>query len=150
VAGGRGRTRVRMGATRARFSAALSRLGVLIGALALFGQVLALPYHHPQGRTDPAEVVAFLKATFGDAAALCVSGDDSSGSGTPSREHDHGGGDCPLCQFGAQTVLFSVPPPTLPLRIDVAIARLSGRVEFVEAIVKPRGLAQPRAPPLEV
>ena len=41
----------------------LGRKRLLVGALALFGQLLALPYHHPEGRADPTEVVALLKAT---------------------------------------------------------------------------------------
>ena len=121
---------------------------MLIAALALFGQLLALPYHHPVGRADQSEVAALLKATFGDAAVLCVTVDDAH-SGAPAPRHDHGDGDCPLCQFGAQTVLFEAPAPTLPERIDVAAAPLVAPIEFSLQTSKPRGIAQPRAPPSE-
>ncbi|HEY1942868.1 MAG TPA: hypothetical protein VGH40_12160 [Roseiarcus sp.] len=138
---------MRKSATRSLTSRAFSRLAVLIGALALFGQLLALPYHHPHGRSDHAEVAAFLKATFGDAAVLCV--DDDAHPAAPEPRHHHGDGDCPLCQFGAQTVLFASPAPTLPEPIDVAAAPLPVRVEFWLHASKPNGIAQPRAPPSE-
>jgi len=143
----RGATVVRRGVARAPF--ALSRLAVVIAALALFGQLLALPYHHPEGPADPAEISAFLKATFGDAAALCVSIDDSATPGAPKQQHNHGDGDCPLCQFGAQTVLFAAPAPTLPERVDVAATPLIPPLTFALQTSKPHGLAQPRAPPTE-
>ncbi len=143
-----GKRAVRKSATRSASSRAFSRLAVLIAALALFGQLLALPYHHPQGRSDHAEVAAFLKATFGDAAVLCV--DDDAHPAAPEHRHDHSDGDCPLCQFGAQTVLFAAPAPMLPERIDVAAAPLPVQVEFSLQASKPNGIAQPRAPPAEV
>lgn len=145
----RGGKAIRKGVARARSSFALSRLAVLIAALALFGQLLALPYHHPVGPADPAEISAFLKATFGDAAALCVSIDDSATPGAPKPQHNHGDGDCPLCQFGAQTVLFAAPAPTLPERIDIDATPLIPSLTFALQASKPHGLAQPRAPPLE-
>ena len=143
----RGGTGVRRGGARAPF--ALSRLAVLIAAFALFGQLLALPYHHPEGPADPAEISAFLKATFGDAAALCVSIDASATPNAPKPHHSHGDGDCPLCQFGAQTALFAAPAPTLPERIDVAATPLTPPLTCARQTSKPRGLAQPRAPPIE-
>ncbi|MBV8662927.1 MAG: hypothetical protein JO107_07475, partial [Hyphomicrobiales bacterium] len=94
--------------------------------------------------------VAFLKATFGDAAVLCVTADDGAQPAAPAPRQHHGDGDCPLCQFGAQTVLFTAPEPTLPERIAVAAAPLAVPVEFSLRGAKPRGIAQPRAPPFEV
>ncbi len=150
----RGKKTVRGTAGRSLAFRTFSRLAVLVAALALFGQLLALPYHHPfrggAGQKEAAqrEAVAFLKATFGDAAALCVTVDDD-GPAAPEPRHHHGDGDCPLCQFGAQTVLFAAPAPTLPERIDVAAAPLAVPVEFSLQASKPRGIAQPRAPPFE-
>ncbi len=131
-------------------SLALSRLTVLVAALALFGQLMALPYHNPEGPAAPAEVAALLKATFGDAAVLCVTADDPATPAAPGHQHGHGDGDCPLCQFGAQTVLLSSPTPSLPERLDVAAEPLAPRADFLQETSKPTGLPQPRAPPLEV
>jgi hypothetical protein len=145
----RAKVSVRGGAAFARRPRALARFAVLVAALALFGQLLALPYHHPQGQTDRAEVVALLKATFGDAAVLCVTTGDDAAHGAPEHRHNHGDGGCPLCQFAAQTVLFEAPAPSLPQPVAVATVRLIPRGAVARWTSKPRGLAQPRAPPLE-
>ena len=145
----RGTKAGRGGAARARSPFALSRLSIWLAALALFGQLLALPYHHPQGRPDPAEAIASLKAIFGDAAVLCVTVDDSGTLGAPKPQHNHGDGDCPLCQFGTQTVLFDAPSPALPERIEVAATLLIPPGTIARQTAKPKGVPQPRAPPLE-
>jgi hypothetical protein len=149
----RGKKTMRGRAGRGLAFRTFSRLAVLIATFALFGQLLALPYHHPQGSADQREAaqreaVVFLKATFGDAAVLCVTVDDDQSS-TPEPRHHHGDGDCPLCQFGAQTVLFTAPAPALPERVEVAATPLAVLVEISLQVSKPRGIAQPRAPPFE-
>lgn len=129
---------------------ALSQAAVLLGALVLFAQLLALPYHHPDARLNPAEVVASLKANFGDAAVLCVTADDGSVSTSPEHRKGHCDDGCPLCQFGAQTVLLDAPPPALPLHYRVAVARLSALMDLSWERSRVIGLPQSRAPPAQV
>jgi hypothetical protein len=140
----RGKTSIRRGGARA-----LSRLATFVAALALFGQLLALPYHRPQTASDLSAVAASLKATFGDNAILCVQADEGSPS-APERRHSHGDEGCPLCQFAAQMVLFAAPIPAAPERLDVAVASLTARADFTPAGPAHIGLPPPRGPPLEV
>jgi len=81
----------------ARPARALPRFVTLLAALAVFAQLVALPYHHPQERHDLSVVAAELKATFGPTAVLCTQGDD--GSSPATRDRQPGGCDagCPLC-----------------------------------------------------
>jgi hypothetical protein len=116
----RGKTSIRGGGARA-----LSRLATLVAALALFGQLLALPYHRPQTESDLSAIAASLKATFGDNAILCVQADESSPS-TPERRHGHCDDGCPLCQFAAQMVLLAAPTLAAPERLDIVSAPLTG------------------------
>jgi hypothetical protein len=120
----------------------------LIGAFVLFAQLLALPYHHPQTRTDLAAVEASLKATFGDAATLCAQANDAA-PGAPARHQNPCDVGCPLCQFAAQTALFETAPPALPERIALVGAPLPPPADFASARPKSNLFAQPRAPPLE-
>jgi hypothetical protein len=124
----------------------IARWANLIAAVALFGQLLALPYHHPETRPDLAAVAASLKATFGDAAALCTQADDAA-PGAPERHQAPCSG-CPLCQFAAQTVLFDPPPPALPERLALTGAPLPPPADFAPARSQSHRFAQPRAPPL--
>jgi hypothetical protein len=120
----------------------------LLAALALFAQLLALPYHHPETRPDLAAVAASLKATFGDAATLCAQADD----GVPATPGHHKAPcnlGCPLCQFAAQTVLFDAPPPALPERLAPPGAPLPPPADYAPAHPYANRFAQPRAPPLE-
>ena len=132
------------GATRWRRTATWASL---IAAVALFAQLLALPYHHPETRPDIAAVAAALKATFGDAASLCTQADDSA-PGAPERHHAPCSDGCPLCQFAAQTVLFDAPPPALPERLAPASAPPPPSADFAPARPNANRFAQPRAPPL--
>ncbi len=120
----------------------------LVAALALFAQLLALPYHHPQGRPDLAAVEASLKATFGAAATLCSQADDAA-PGAPERHQGPCDAGCPLCQFAAQTTLFETAPPALPERLALLVAPLPPPADFAPARPNPNAFAQPRAPPLE-
>jgi hypothetical protein len=127
----------------------LSRLATLAAAIALFGQLLALPYHRPQAESDLSAVAASLKATFGENAILCVQADDAA-PGAPERRQGHCDDGCPLCQFAAQMVLFAAPIPTAPERLDIAAAPLMRRADFAPAALALTGLPPSRGPPSEV
>lgn len=129
---------------------ALPRYSVLFAAIALFAQLLALPYHHPEAPSDPTRIAADLKATFGDVAVLCVAADDDGSAAPKDGRHGHCDDGCPLCQFGAQTVLFVAPVPALPARRDAVASLMDGRADFAWQIARPAGFAQPRAPPFAV
>jgi hypothetical protein len=120
----------------------------LFAALALFAQLLALPYHHPHTRTDLAAVAASLKATFGDAATLCAQVDDAA-PGAPERHQGPCEAGCPLCQFAAQTTLFEAPPLAQPARLALPGAPLAAPADFAPARPQSNPFAQPRAPPPE-
>jgi hypothetical protein len=120
----------------------------LVAALALFAQLLALPYHHPQTRPDLAAVAASLKATFGPTAILCTQADDAA-PGAPERHQGPCDVDCPLCHFAAQTALFESAPPVLPERLALPGAPLPPPADFAPARPNPNPFAQPRAPPIE-
>jgi hypothetical protein len=144
VSARRGKTSIRRGGGRA-----LSRLATLVAALALFGQLLALPYHRPPAETDLSAIAASLKATFGDNAILCVQADEGS-PGAPERRQGHCDDGCPLCQFAAQMVLFAAPIPAMPERLDIAAAPLAVRADFAPAAFAATGLPPPRGPPSQV
>jgi hypothetical protein len=113
-----------------------SPLTAVVAALALLFQLAAVPYHQtrsgPLARSasalhDIAAVAANLKATFGDAAALCVQIDDKGGPLAPAGDcDDH----CPLCAFAAQAAALAAPDlPALPERIDAACRTLGAALE---------------------
>ncbi len=125
----------------------LSRLATLLAALAVFAQLVALPYHHPSARHDLALVAAELEATFGSAAVLCAQGDDSS-SPAPQRRQDGCDAGCPLCQFASHAVLLEAPPPALPERLAIVDGPPPTRGDFWLPRASAIRFAQPRAPPL--
>src|SRR5574337_1780370 len=98
-----------------------SSLTILV-ALSLLLQLVIAPYHQALsepafGGSDAARVEAQLKATFGDAAALCVQIDDGP-SKAPGGCCDT---DCPFCRFAAEAATLVVPDfPTLLIRGDIA------------------------------
>jgi hypothetical protein len=146
-----GKTNRRRAVARPLYLLAFPRIAVLLAAFALVAQLTALPYHHPQSQSDVSSVAATLKATFGDAAVLCVQADGDSSSNTPERHHQgHCDDGCPLCQFAAQTVLFVAVGPTLPARVGVPAAPLMPLADFGGTRTRPTGFAQARAPPIEV
>ena len=119
-----------------------SPLTALVAALALLVQIIVLPYHQAQSApmgasaaVDVAAVAAELRATFGDAAALCAQADDKGAPTAPAGDcDDH----CPLCQLAAQAATLVAPDlPALPVRLDEACIRLG---------VEPGGDALPLAP----
>jgi hypothetical protein len=163
--GGIGRTRDRsvIGAVRrtgrrrreakAGVASLRSRLTALVVALSLLVQLVAIPYHQALAaplfaESDTARIAADLKATFGDAAALCVQVDDK---GTPIAPAGHCDDQCPLCRFAVQAVAF-VPPdaPALPERLEKdahAIRAPPGRDALPAYPAQPNSA---RAPPLAV
>jgi hypothetical protein len=113
-----------------------SPLTTVVAALALLFQLVAVPYHQARSAPlapsalalpDVAAIAADLKATFGDAAALCVQTDDKGGPLAPAGDcDDH----CPLCQFAAQAAALAAPDlPALPERIDAACRTLGAAPE---------------------
>jgi hypothetical protein len=101
----------------------LSPFTAFVVALSLIIQLVAVPYHQAlaaPGSTDAgtARIAAELKATFGDAAALCVEVD---GKGAPRPPAGHCDDQCPLCRFAAQGAALVAPElPALPVRLDTA------------------------------
>ena len=124
---------------------ALPRLATLLAALAVFAQLVALPYHRPSAQGDLSIVAAELRATFGKAAVLCTQGDDGSSPAT----HEPGGCDagCPLCQFASQVALLAPPPPALPVRLAIADGPPPAHGDFLLPRARAIRFAQPRAPP---
>jgi hypothetical protein len=111
-----------------------SPLVAAVAALALLFQFVAIPYHQarsapiaPQAASDVASVAAALKATFGDAAALCVQSDGRGGPDAPAGDcDDH----CPLCQFAAEAAALIAPDlPALPARFDLDVRTLGAAPE---------------------
>ncbi len=141
-----------MGAKRAerrrvRPARRLSRAATLLAALAVFAQLVALPYHHPQERHDLSLVAAELKATFGPTAVLCTQGDDGSSPATRDRQSGGCEAGCPMCQFASHAALLDAPPPALPERLAVADGPPPTRGDFLRPRAAAIRFAQPRAPP---
>jgi len=144
VSARRGKTSIRRGGARA-----WSRLATLVAALALFAQLLALPYHRPPAETDLSAVAASLKAAFGDNAILCVQADEGA-PGAPERRQGHCDDGCPLCQFSAQMVLLAAPVPTAPEHLDIVAAPSTTHADFAPAAFALTGLPPSRGPPSQV
>jgi hypothetical protein len=131
----------------ARPARALPRLAMLLAALAIFAQLVALPYHHPSAQHDLAAVAAQLKATFGPAAVLCTQSDDPS-SPAPDRQRDGCDASCPFCQFASHAIVLEAPPPALPERLAIVDGPPPTRGDFIWPRASAIRFAQPRAPPL--
>jgi hypothetical protein len=123
-----------------------TRFATLLAALAVFAQLVALPYHHPSAQHDLAEVAAELEATFGPAAVLCTQSDDPA-SQTHDRQRDGCDAGCPLCQFASHAALLEAPPPVLPERLAIAAGPQPTRGDFPLPRASAIRFAQPRAPP---
>jgi hypothetical protein len=130
-----------------------SPLTALAVALSLLVQLFAIPYHQALSAPladsdDTAAIAAELKATFGDAAALCVEADDKGAPHAPGGCCDD---DCPFCRFAAQTAALIAPdPPALhePIRAGcktIGIAPAPGAVP-----APPTKQSRARAPPFPV
>lgn len=141
---------------RARLSLASLRSPVIASlvALVLLVQLFALPYHRALSApaagsaVDVVSVAATLKATFGEAAALCVESDDKGGPAAPGGDcDDH----CPLCRFAAEAGAFVAPDaPPLPVRFDHAHAVIDAQPDASAPPTRPAEQSRARAPPLAV
>ena len=127
-----------------RGARATSRLATLFATLAVFVQLVVLPYHVPPAQHDLAAVAAELKATFGPTAVLCTQRDDSS---TPGRHYVGCDAGCPLCQFASHAALLEAPPPALPERLAIVDGPSLTPNDFVRPRARALRFAQPRAPP---
>jgi hypothetical protein len=125
-------------------------------ALSLIVQLFALPYHQALSAPalaspDTAAIAAELKATFGDAAALCVQidGKQADGKGAPSAPAGCCDDQCPFCRFSAQAATLIAPDaPALPLRLDRAGPALGAAPEPGAVPAPPTSRNRARAPPL--
>jgi hypothetical protein len=131
-----------------------SPLVTVVAALALLFQLVAVPHHQalsvpiaPSAAADVAAVAAELKATFGDAAALCVQFDGKGSPDAPAGDcDDH----CPLCRFAAQAAVLLAPDlPVLPRRFDLA-GTLGAAPEAGAVPAVPFRHHRARAPPFAV
>jgi hypothetical protein len=132
-----------------------SPLTALIAALSLFVQLIAIPYRQALAASefsaaDAAAIAADLKATFGDAAALCVQVD---GSGAPSPfAPAHSCDDqCPLCRFSAQVSALVLPDaPAVPARLYADCRSIGAAPQLGAFDARPTPANRARAPPLAV
>ena len=122
-------------------------------ALSFLFQLVAVPYHQAlvasaAAAPDAAEVAAELKATFGDAAALCVQSEDHGGPGAPAGDcDDH----CPLCQFAAQAAALIAPiAPALPIPLGSTFLTIGSAPEIGAIPLPPTKQSRARAPPFAV
>ncbi len=130
-----------------------SRLAALAAAVSLTVQLLAIPHHQALSAptfatTDTRLVAADLKATFGDAAALCVQADDRGAPSAPAGDcDDH----CPLCRFAAQAATLVAPDASaLPVRFSAALQAFCGAPERDALPVWIEEQGRARAPPYAV
>ena len=132
-----------------------SPLTSVVAALALVFQLFAVPYHQalsapigaPAAVVDVASVAAKLKATFGNAAALCIQSDGKDGPAAPAGDcDDH----CPLCHFAAQAALSTPDAPALPERLDAACQTLGAEPQAGAVPSCPTTRNRARAPPFAV
>ena len=97
---------------------------------------------------DPAAIVAELRATFGDAASLCIQGDDKGAPVSPAGDcDDH----CPFCQFAAQAATLIAPDaPVPPVPRDNSFETLGAAPVTGALPVSPTKRSRARAPPSAV
>ncbi len=147
---GRGRRRARPSV--ARFRSPLTALAV---TLSLIIRLVALPYHQalsaPAFASPGTAAIAELKATFGDAAALCVQVDakQADGKSAPAAPAGCCDDQCPFCRFSAQAAALIAPDaPALPQRLDGASRALGTAPEPGAVPALPTSQNRARAPPL--
>jgi hypothetical protein len=129
-----------------------SRLTTAIATLALLFQLAVIPYHQAlasgPAAPDAAAIAAELKASFGDAAALCIQTD---GKGAPLSPLGDCDDHCPLCRFSAQAAAIVAPvPPALPERLDWSSRTLGAATETGAIPSRPARRNRARAPPFPV
>jgi len=128
-----------------------SPLTAVVAALALLFQLAVIPFHQALSASAPSDIASIasdLKATFGDAAALCVQTDDKGAPVAPAGDcDDH----CPLCHFSAQAGALVGPDlPALPERLDAACLTLGAAPEAGAVPACPTRQNRARAPPFSV
>ena len=125
----------------------------LVVALSLIVQLFVVPFHQALAapglaESETARISAELKATFGDAAALCVEAD---GKGAPLAPSGRCDDQCSLCRFGLETAALVAPElPALPLRLDAACRVLGATPERGAVPASPPQPNHARAPPLAI
>jgi hypothetical protein len=130
-----------------------SPLIALIVAFLLIIQLFAVPYRQALAapglaESETARIAAELKATFGDAVALCVEAD---GKGPPLSPAGHCDDQCPLCRSGAQAAALIAPElSALPVRLGAACRVLGAAPERGAVPACPAQRNRARAPPLPV
>jgi hypothetical protein len=128
-----------------------SPLATLLAALALVVQLAVLPSQPLLARAAPLPVeriAADLKATFGEAAALCIRAD---GSGAPHAPDGDCDDHCPLCRFAAQAASLVAPDlPTLPAPFDTSCRTLGFPAKTCVVLFRLPPQNRARAPPLPV
>ena len=130
-----------------------SPLIALVVAFSLIIQLVAAPFHQALAapgsvESETARIAAELKATFGDAAALCVETDSK---GAPPSPVGHCDDQCLLCRFGLQAEALVAPElPALPVRLDAACRVLGATPERGAVPACPPQRNRARAPPLAV
>jgi len=124
-------------------------LVLLIAALALLAQWFVAPLREMRANAPISQVAAELKATFGDAAVLCLQA-DADGSLPAHDPQNHCDDHCPLCQLHAGVMALWPPAQALPaMRVEI-VADIRGPPS-TPIPTKSFGAAsaQPRAPPSE-
>ena len=136
---------------RRRAKAARQAPVAFLVTLSLLLQLLFIPYHQalaaPAAGLSDARIAADLKATFGDAASLCVRLDDR---GAPAKAPAGGcGDDCPFCRFAAEAATLLAPHfPALPVRYEAATLSVYLPTESEAPPAAPLRRQRARAPPL--
>lgn len=142
-----------MRAARPGAASLRSPFASLVVALSLLVQLIAVPYHQALAAPTFAEsgtnqIAAELKATFGDAAALCLEFD---GKDTPLSPTGHCDDQCPLCRFAAQaSTLVAADAPEAPKRLDAASETLGAASEPSVLPLRLENRYRARGPPLKV
>ena len=130
-----------------------STLIALVVAFSLIIQLVAPPFHQAlaapaSAESETASIAAALKASFGDAAALCVETDSK---GAPPSPVGHCDDQCSLCRFGLQAAALVAPEfPVLPARLGGACRVLGATPERGAVPACPAQPNRARAPPLAV
>ena len=116
--------------------------------LSLIFQLVAVAHRQARAESEPAAIAAELKATFGDAAALCVQVDDKGAPLAPTGScDDH----CPICRLSAGAGLPALPDaPALPIRLRAAGETVAVAAEHDRAPIYRSKQCCARAPPIIV
>jgi len=151
--GGRQIGKRRGGWRLSSLSSCRSPFTALLVALSLILQLFAVPYHQALSAPlvaspDPAAIAVELKATFGDAAALCVQVDDKD---APHAPGGCCGDQCPFCRFAAQaTALIAPDPPALHAPVSAGCETIGVAPEPGAVPAPPTSRNRARGPPLAI